>query len=148
VAAAFSFAPSGPATVCCALAVLALATTLNLTGTKMPTYFAIFGFAAELIGALVVGVWLLLAQRHHVLAYGSTASRTRRPQLPLRLSGRQPDRPLPILRVRGVWRRCRGGPQPRFADPEVDAPHHLHRGCRIDIRLAELDPVGHRLRGG
>jgi amino acid transporter len=67
VAAAFGFAPSVHATVCCALAVLTIATVINMTGTKMLGYFAIFGFAAELIGALVVGVWLLLTQRHHGL---------------------------------------------------------------------------------
>ncbi len=67
VAAVFGFTPTVYTTVLCALAILLLATVINLTGTKMLSYFAIFGFAAELIGALVVGAWLLLTQRHHGL---------------------------------------------------------------------------------
>lgn len=67
VADVFGFTPSPHATVLCALVMLALATAINLTGTKMLGYFAIFGFSAELIGAIVVGVWLLCTQRHHNL---------------------------------------------------------------------------------
>lgn len=67
VATVFGFSSTASTTVVCALAVLLLATTINLTGTKMLSYFAIFGFAAELIGALVVGGWLLLTQQHHGL---------------------------------------------------------------------------------
>ncbi len=67
VAAVFGFRPSVHTTILCALVMLALATVINLTGTKMLGYFAIFGFSAELIGALVVGAWLLLTQRHHGL---------------------------------------------------------------------------------
>ena len=59
--------PSAHTTVYVALVVLALATVINMAGTKKLGYFAIFGFAAELIGAVVVGVWLLLTQRHHGL---------------------------------------------------------------------------------
>lgn len=67
VAAVCGFASSAHATVGCALVMLVLATLINMTGTKMLSHFAIFGFTAELIGALVVGVWLLLTQRHHGL---------------------------------------------------------------------------------
>src|SRR5262249_35781012 len=67
VAAMFGFAPTVPAQVWCGLAVLVVATLLNLTGTKILGSCAIFGFTAELIGALVVGVWLLVAHRHHNL---------------------------------------------------------------------------------
>jgi len=67
VASVLGFTPSVHATVWCALAILALATVINLSGTKALSYVAIFGFAAELIGALAVGVWLLLTQRHHGL---------------------------------------------------------------------------------
>ncbi len=67
VAAMFGFAPSVHAKIYCALGVLVVATLINLTGTKILGYFAIFGFSAELIGALVVGVWLLLTHRHHGL---------------------------------------------------------------------------------
>jgi amino acid transporter len=67
IATVFGFTPSLAATVWCALAILLFATVINLAGTKALSYFAIFGFAAELIGALVVGAWLLLTQRHHGL---------------------------------------------------------------------------------
>lgn len=67
VAAVLRFTSTVHTTIWCALAVLALATVINLTGTRMLSYFAIFGFAAELIGALAVGAWLLLTQRHHGL---------------------------------------------------------------------------------
>jgi amino acid transporter len=67
VASVLGFTPSVHATVWCALAILALATVINLSGTKALSYVAIFGFAAELIGALAVGVWLLLTQRHQGL---------------------------------------------------------------------------------
>ncbi|MDV3130068.1 amino acid permease [Mycobacterium sp. 21AC1] len=67
VASVFGFTPSVYSTVGCALVILLLATVINLTGTKTLSYVAIFGFAAELIGALVVGAWLLLTQRHHGL---------------------------------------------------------------------------------
>ncbi|QFS90470.1 Putrescine importer PuuP [Mycobacterium sp. THAF192] len=65
VAAVVGFTPSVTATVWCGLAILALATLINLSGTKALSYVAIFGFAAELIGALVVGIWLLATERHH-----------------------------------------------------------------------------------
>jgi amino acid transporter len=42
-----------------ALALLALSTVLNLSGTKWLGRMVIFGFMAELIGALVVGAYLL-----------------------------------------------------------------------------------------
>ncbi|VBA39145.1 APC family permease [Mycobacterium attenuatum] len=67
VATMFGFAPTVEAKIYCGLAVLAVATLINLTGTKILGYFAIFGFSAELIGALVVGVWLLVMHRHHGL---------------------------------------------------------------------------------
>ncbi|WP_396902237.1 APC family permease [Mycolicibacterium sp.] len=67
VATVFGFTSTVYTTIVCALIVLLLATVINLTGTKMLSYFAIFGFTAELIGALIVGGWLLLTQRHHGL---------------------------------------------------------------------------------
>ncbi|WP_238390573.1 MULTISPECIES: APC family permease [unclassified Mycolicibacterium] len=67
IASVFGFSASANTTVLCALGILALATVINLSGTKMLSYMAIFGFSAELIGALVVGGWLLLTQRHHGL---------------------------------------------------------------------------------
>ncbi|MDO5501386.1 MAG: amino acid permease [Propionibacteriaceae bacterium] len=61
------------------LILLALATLINLSGTKSLAVIAKFGFAAELIGAIAVGVWLLLTYRHHDLSvlfdsFGSAGS--------------------------------------------------------------------------
>ncbi len=50
-----------------ALATIALATIINFMGTKVLAWAAIFGFAAELLGALAVGGWLLIAHREHSL---------------------------------------------------------------------------------
>lgn len=53
--------------VLCALAVLTLATVVNFLGTKALSLAAMLGFLAELSGALVVGLWLLIAHREHGL---------------------------------------------------------------------------------
>lgn len=54
-------------TILCALVILGVALVINLGGTRALAMAAIIGFAAELIGALAVGLWLLLTQRHHGL---------------------------------------------------------------------------------
>jgi amino acid transporter len=51
-----------------ALAVIALATVLNLLGTKVLNKVAMIGLLAELGGAVVVGSWLLAGNRHHDLS--------------------------------------------------------------------------------
>ncbi|QTG82630.1 APC family permease [Arthrobacter crystallopoietes] len=50
-----------------ALAVILLATVLNLGGTKVLNKVAMLGLLAELGGALVVGIWLMVAAREHDL---------------------------------------------------------------------------------
>jgi amino acid transporter len=67
IAAAFGFDATVNTTIACALALLALATAINFMGTKVLAKAAIIGFTAEIIGALVVGGWLLTAHRHHNL---------------------------------------------------------------------------------
>jgi amino acid transporter len=57
--------PSTTVTVWCAIALILITTVLNLGGTKLLAKIAFFGFAAELVGALVVGIWVLLTERHH-----------------------------------------------------------------------------------
>ena len=54
-------------TVVCAVAIIAVATLINFGGTKLLSSVALFGFAAELIGALIVGIWLLFTERYHGL---------------------------------------------------------------------------------
>jgi amino acid transporter len=58
-----SFESTTNTTILAALGVLAIATLVNLAGTKVLAMVAMFGFAAELIGALVVGFWLLIAHK-------------------------------------------------------------------------------------
>ena len=64
----FGFESTANTTIVAALGVLALATLINIMGTKTLAKFAIFGFAAELIGALVVGFWLLLTHREQSIS--------------------------------------------------------------------------------
>ena len=54
-------------TVACAVAMIVLATLINYGGTKVLSAVAVFGFSAELIGALIVGFWLLFTERYHGL---------------------------------------------------------------------------------
>ena len=59
-----------------AIAIVALSTLINLAGTKMLARVAMFGFVCEILGAIVVGAYLLLFQRHQSLdvlvhSYGS-----------------------------------------------------------------------------
>lgn len=61
------FTPGTGTTITCALILLALAFAINMMGTRWLGYAAIIGFSAELLGALVVGGWLLLSERHHGL---------------------------------------------------------------------------------
>lgn len=54
-------------TILCVIVILALATIINFLGTKVLAAAAIIGFVAEIIGALVVGGWLLISNRVHGL---------------------------------------------------------------------------------
>lgn len=62
------FDPGTGSTVTCALIMVALALALNMLGTRILAIAATIGFAAELVGALVVGGWLLLTERHQNLS--------------------------------------------------------------------------------
>src|SRR3984885_432255 len=50
-----------------ALALVAVSTLVNLAGTKLLARVAMFGFVCEIIGAIVVGTYLLVFQRHQPL---------------------------------------------------------------------------------
>ena len=56
------------ATTLIALVLIALTTVLNLSGTRLLARVAMFGFICELVGAIVVGGYLLLFARHQPLA--------------------------------------------------------------------------------
>jgi amino acid transporter len=59
--------PSANVTIISALVLIGIVTLVNLGGTKLLAKIAFFGFAAELCGAVLVGGWLLLTERHHNL---------------------------------------------------------------------------------
>lgn len=65
VAMLFGITPSTNVTIGCAVALIGIVTVLNLAGTQVLAKVAFFGFAAELAGAVAVGGWLLLTERHH-----------------------------------------------------------------------------------
>ncbi len=54
-------------TTAIALVLIVLMTGLNLSGTRWLARVAVFGFTCELVGAIVVGVYLLLFARHQPL---------------------------------------------------------------------------------
>jgi amino acid transporter len=56
------------ATTLIALVLIAMTTALNLSGTRLLARVAMFGFICELVGAIVVGGYLLLFARHQPLA--------------------------------------------------------------------------------
>jgi len=62
-------APATPiATTAIALALIGVSTALNLSGTRLLARVAMFGFICELVGAIVVGGYLLLFARHQPLS--------------------------------------------------------------------------------
>ncbi|MGA2188866.1 MAG: amino acid permease [Steroidobacteraceae bacterium] len=56
------------ATTIIALVLIAATTLLNLSGTRLLARVAMFGFVCELVGAILVGGYLLLFARHQPLA--------------------------------------------------------------------------------
>jgi len=61
----FGFTPTRLITVFIAAGLMILCLLINLSGTKTLGRVAMAGFVAELIGALAVGLWLLIFERHH-----------------------------------------------------------------------------------
>jgi amino acid transporter len=64
IGALFEFTPTRTTTVILAGVLVLFALVVNLSGTRTLGRVAMAGFVAELIGALVVGAWLLLFERH------------------------------------------------------------------------------------
>ncbi|AXB41741.1 APC family permease [Amycolatopsis albispora] len=67
LAALLGLEASTSSTIVCALVMIGLATLINVGGTRALALAAIIGFSTEIIGALAVGGWLLLTERHHGL---------------------------------------------------------------------------------
>lgn len=64
IAAMLGFEPSPVTNTFVALALAVMATLLNLSGTKLLAKVAMFGFICELLGAIVIGGYLLIFERH------------------------------------------------------------------------------------
>jgi amino acid transporter len=64
----FGAAPAPFLTTMIALALIVVSTALNLSGTRLLARVAMFGFICELVGAIVVGGYLLLFARHQPLS--------------------------------------------------------------------------------
>jgi amino acid transporter len=62
------FAPAPAITTTIAIIMITLSTMLNVSGTRLLARVAMFGFVCELIGAIVVGCYLLIFARHHPLS--------------------------------------------------------------------------------
>jgi amino acid transporter len=60
--------PTSFVTTAIALILIAITTVINLSGTRLLARVAVFGLICELIGALVVGSYLLIFARHQPLA--------------------------------------------------------------------------------
>jgi amino acid transporter len=60
--------PSTKVVILGALAIILVALLINAGGTRLLSGMAIFGFLAEFIGALAVGIWLIVMQRHHAVS--------------------------------------------------------------------------------
>ena len=60
--------PTAFVTTTIALMLIAITTVVNLSGTRLLARVAMFGFICELIGALVVGSYLLIFARHQPFA--------------------------------------------------------------------------------
>ena len=61
----FGFTPTRFVTVLVAAGLMLIALAVNMSGTRTLGRVAMAGFVAELVGALFVGLWLLLFERHH-----------------------------------------------------------------------------------
>jgi amino acid transporter len=62
------FNPGPDANIIIALAIILLSTALNLVGTKLLARVAMFGFLCELVGAILVGGYLLIFERHQPIS--------------------------------------------------------------------------------
>ncbi len=64
----FSLESTPLATTIIALVLIATTTALNLSGTRLLARVAMFGFICELVGAIIVGGYLLLFARHQPIS--------------------------------------------------------------------------------
>ncbi|MFD5074892.1 APC family permease [Streptomyces sp. NPDC058371] len=67
IAILFGFDPTVHTTVLCTVVLILVAALINYAGTKALSLAAVIGFTGELVGALVVGIYLLVTHREHGL---------------------------------------------------------------------------------
>ncbi|WP_052864354.1 APC family permease [Streptomyces niger] len=67
IAILIGFEPTVHTTVLCTVVLIIIAVLINYAGTRWLSWAAMIGFAAELIGALIVGIYLLVTHREHNL---------------------------------------------------------------------------------
>ncbi|MEU3826934.1 amino acid permease [Streptomyces sp. SID161] len=65
IAILFGFRPTVHTTVLCTVVLILIAVLINYAGTKALSAAAMIGFVGELVGALVVGIYLLVTHRAH-----------------------------------------------------------------------------------
>ena len=144
----FGFEATVDTTILCSLGILVLATFINYLGTKVLAQAAIIGFTAELIGALVVGIWLLRpsATTTWAILFDSFGAGDGTNYLwAFAAAGL-----IGIYKYYG-FEACGDVAEevrdPRPDHPQGHAPHHLHRRRRGDIRrlaLASRSPTSRR----
>ena len=104
------------ATTGIALVLIVMTTVLNLSGTRLLARVAMFGFICELVGAIVVGGYLLLFARHQPLKVLLDTSFVHTDgSLLAGISRLLARRHVLLLRLRGLRRRRRGDPGRRAA---------------------------------
>ncbi|MFJ8504462.1 APC family permease [Streptomyces avermitilis] len=65
IAILLGFEPTVHTTVGCAVVLIVVAALINYAGTRALSFAAVIGFTGELVGALVVGIYLLVTHREH-----------------------------------------------------------------------------------
>lgn len=68
LAAMLGFEASNNTNIIIAVVLTLFATLVNLSGTKVLARIAMFGFLCELVGAVIVGVYLLVFERHQPIS--------------------------------------------------------------------------------
>ena len=115
---------------------IVVSTLFNVSGTRLLARVAMFGFICELIGAIVVGCYLLIFARHHpISALFDTFGLGHRPRLPAGIPGVVAVGTVLLLRFRGLRRCGRGDAEREPHDSARHAHDHLCRRRRRHVGL-------------
>ena len=116
----FGYAVTGASTIATTVVVILLCAAVNLLGVRRLAFVANIGVAAEVLGTVGFGLYLLFFHANRSVGsvlhtYGAGAG-----GIPRCLPGRLPLRGVDLLRLRGVRRHRRGGQEPVPQDPPGD----------------------------